>query len=212
MNVRWSLKACAGVSHLAKSKGFTLIEMVIAITILGITMALAYAALHVANRTISSVAKVQSDVEALRSTYFLLARHLSQASNRGLENARFQGRRNGLTFYSVVPMRALGGGRVYRFRLYQKQASDSLKELVLTYSPADPSHGGEQSSQVLAQFEGHLRFSYLAQSNDDVNESWQDSWNRSGLPQLVKLQLVDDAALFWPEQVVQLHYAGVQVE
>ena len=186
--------------------------MIIAITILGITMALAYAALHVANRTIKSVAGVQSEVEALRTTNFLLKRHLSQSSNRNLEDGGFQGDRDELTFFTEIPMRAYGGGRVYRFRLHQRRISEIHQRLMLTYAPVELSPGDESATQVLAEFEGDIRFSYLSSLNDDGEAVWQDAWMQAGLPQLVKLQLVNDDSVFWPEQVIQLRYAGIQVE
>ena len=85
---------------------------------------------------------------------------------------------------------------------------------MLTYAPAEPSLDDESATQVLADFKGDIHFSYLsglAGLDNDEEPAWQDAWMQAGLPQLVKLQLVDDA-VFWPEQVVQLRYAGIQVE
>ena len=85
---------------MVKQKAFTLIEMVIAITILGVTLALAYASLHVANRSMHAVANVQAEVEALRATYFLLNRHLSQADNRTAMDVSFNGEQDEISFFA----------------------------------------------------------------------------------------------------------------
>jgi len=200
------------VSQLAKQNGFTLVEMVIAITILGVTMALAYAALHVVNRTMSSVSRVQTEVEALRTSYFVLSRHLSQARNQDLQGQSFQGYNDQLTFYSSVPMRALGGGRIYRFQLYQKYLADDVTQLLLSYASTGEQLDNDATTQVLAQYSGHAYFSYYADSQDETGEQWQDSWFQPGLPQLVRLRLDDNASAPWPEQVVRLRYAVTRDE
>jgi general secretion pathway protein J len=195
---------------LNKREGFTLIEMVIAITLLGITMALAYAALAVANQTTTRVAKVQSEVEALRTTYFFLKRHLSQASNQGVSGGNFFGSTDQLSFYAAVPMRAMGGAKPYRFTLYQQAKNDSLNQLMLSYAPVSEEMIEAQRSQVLAEYSGKLEFSYFSGNADDSDAQWLDNWSGAGLPQLVKLKPAEDASLSWPEQVIQMQYAGGQ--
>jgi len=186
-------------------RGFTLIELIVAITILGLVMALAYAAFHVANRSMSSVSLVQQDVEELRTLNNILTRHLSRSSNQ-ISEVLFRGENDELSFSAMVPIRATGGGRPYHFRLFQKQAGE-LTQLLLTYSDGGLSNEEKATSLLLAEYEGNIRFFYLTSPADTAEDLWQESWHSYRLPFLVKLQL-DDSSKFWPEQVVQLRYAG----
>lgn len=191
-----------------RQKGFTLVEMIVAITILGLTMALAYAALHVANRTMSTVSVVQSDVEALRTTYHVLKHHLS-SSTVSDSGGVFRGQQTALTFFAPVPMRALGGGSLYRFHLHQKNIDGSQNQLLLTYSPVSQQGEDKETTQVLAVLNGTIKFTYRGDFLDMSEESWQESWVRPNMPQLVRLQLIGDSKAFWPEQVIQLHHADI---
>ena len=194
---------------MVKDKGFTLIEMIVAITLLGICMVLAYAALHVANRSIVATEKLHTDMEALRATYSVLYQQLSQASNKGLKVPGFRGRSRTLRFISTVPTRAIGGGRKYRFHLYQETSDNQLTRLILSYEPVETINEDEQAvKQVLAEFKGHVEFLYHSGQMTSSGDPWVDSWSRNDVPHLVKLTLVGEPEFKWPEQVVELHYAG----
>ena len=210
-SVHLRLAVCAGAGMMprqqAGQKGFTLVEMIIAITILGLTMALAYAALHVVNRTMSTVSVVQSDVEALRTTYHVLRHHLARSTTPD-DKTTFRGQENSLTFFAPVPMRALGGGSLYRFYLHQKINQQSQNQLLLTYSSVDLQGEGKATTQVLAVLNGTLKFTYMADFSEISEGSWRNSWGSGNLPHLVRLQLISDSNEFWPEQVIQLHHAG----
>ena len=186
------------------NKGFTLVEMIVAITILGLVMALAYAAFHVANRSMSSVSRVQQDTEELRTINNILTQHLSRASNQ-ITDVLFLGESNELSFSAMVPIRATGGGRPYHFHLYQKQTGE-MTQLLLTYKAADFTNEEETTTLSLAEYKGNIRFFYLTSSADNAEEQWQESWRSYRLPVLVKLQF-DDSSTFWPQQVVRLRYA-----
>lgn len=193
---------------MANSKGFTLIEMIISITILGITMALAYAALRVATSTTMKVGAEQEKVEELRTTDSFLRHYLSQATDNGASGVSFLGQRDGLTFYSTVPLRSLGGGRKYRFRLFQEDNGAEETRLMLSYAPADEVTDDEPEKQVLATYAGQIRFSYLDAAAGVAENIWQDAWQQTGLPFLVKVRARNGSSLDWPEQVVPLRYAG----
>lgn len=194
---------------MVSQKGFTLVEMIVAVTVLGICMVLAYAAIHVANRSIVATGKLHADVDSLRAIYSVLNKQLSQASNKGLKVTGFQGESNSLKFVSRVPIRAIDGGEKYRFYLYQEPSANELTRLMLSYEPIENMETDKQLvNLMLAEFNGHVEFSYHSGNIIPSGDAWEESWIGNGLPHLVKLKLVGEPDLIWPEQVVELYYAG----
>ena len=195
--------------------GFTLLEMVIAITLLGVMMTLAYGALRVGNRSWSAVAKVHEATEELRVGYRFLRRELGQAlpprpeldeSSRPL----FEGKARTLSFVAPLPVRAAGSGGPYRFSLGFDESEEKTR-LVLDYQvySGDDSDHTEAERVVLVEGASSGGFGYFGVVDAGEQAAWHDTWDRTdALPSLVRLNPGrDQESAVWPELVVPLRNA-----
>jgi len=204
------------MSRCDRQGGFTLLEMVIAITLLGIMMALAYGALRVGNRSWSAVSEVQDANEEFRAGYRFLRRQLGQALRpreqaegdaKGDDSAlTFEGEAESISFVAPLPVHTWGGGGLFRFTLRFEQTGDGQR-LWLRYAPYPP-EGAAEDSVVLAAQVSEGRFSYFGRTDEADEPGWYEAWRQSGrLPLLVRLEMQGGGQNGWPALVIALRNA-----
>lgn len=205
------------MKYLHRHRGFTLIEMVIAITILSIMMVLAYATLRTGSHSWAAVNQVHDDVEELRITHRFLRRQIALAEQRKdpvVEEAEplFEGKTDAVDFVAPLSIRQTAR-QLYRFQLRFEPAGDASR-LVLDYSPYIPDPVGisdaeDTNSTILASGLAEGSFLYFGSETLGGERQWMDEWSITDrLPHLVKVRLVGDQGKPWPELVVSIHRAG----
>jgi general secretion pathway protein J len=174
-----------------RQRGLTLLELLIATTLLAITLSLAYAALNTAMRSDDKVEAVIERSESLRSSEAFLRRQLAAirplyaAENaRGITPLLFDGHTDQLQFIAPVPVRQpqLAGLQAFRLSL----ADDQL--LLQMQSADDFGEASTAAARRLVQLVD-ARFEYYGRLRSEESAGWHDDWNEHGhLPRMIGLR------------------------
>lgn len=194
---------------LKNSKGFTLVEMLIALTLLGITLSIAYGSLAVANKTTKLVRASHQETESLRTSFSFLSKYFSRLDSGEVDSKILSGTQHELSFTANVALNLTGGSALYHFHLHQNYTSNTKTQLILTYEPASESSQGKKVQQVLAEYRGKLFFSYNpASTESDRDLLWLDSWSDLTLPARIRIVMLSDSINKWPTQIFRLSHAS----
>ena len=187
--------------------GFTLLELVVAITLMGLVLVVLYSGLRLGlNGWDSGEARAEA-TNRLRLTAEFLRRQLAQSmtvyriNDQQEKTVGFAGQADRIEF--VAPMLAqLGQGGLYRVRI---EAGDGrLWIRWRPYWPADPTAGEERETVLLDGVSG-VEWAYFgAERDDDPHPQWRSNWaSPTGRPTLVRLNL-NLQGQPWPDLVVAL--------
>lgn len=211
-NRRSSPSGCA-------SRGFTLLELIIAITLTGLIMLLAFSAMRLAISSWRTVESVDASLEELQVVQGFLRRQLEQArsvtrTNQTELNTTLKGDAQTVNFIAPMPGSRLGVWGLYRFSL-AFVAAESGTNLQLTYQlalpPANPGQVSDQTqTRILLRDLEAGAFSYYGTPTAKEPATWQDEWTSdASLPQLVRIRLLSrDKADYWPDLVIPVHARG----
>jgi general secretion pathway protein J len=184
--------------------GFTLLELMISLTIMGLILVLVFGAFRIGSRAWE---KGEKDVEAHqreRIVLELLKRQIASASPRQIrledqEPFYMRGDSRTLEFTTCVPALAAGkSGMVYvRYEVREAEA-DGGKELLLyekdmirLATDKDRGDWAEDDAYLLIPEAEEIDFAYLRPAKDEEETSgWQDRWDPEkdpGLPLAVRV-------------------------
>jgi general secretion pathway protein J len=199
--------------HASGERGFTLLEILVAVTLLGLLMVGLLGGVRLgvraweAGRTRldddSQVARVQ-DFLRERLTQARLFEASAETTQLGLA---FHGERDRLSFVSLMPEH-LGVGPE-RMVLGLTQAGDGT-DLRIEWWPADLGDSPDAApdalhSRVLLSHLAEIRFAYFGQVETKHPPIWSDAWSEPSLPLLVRVQVrfPDQDARSWPDLIVR---------
>lgn len=196
-------------------RGFTLVEMLIALVLLSILMLSLTSAMRAMGQTGDSVERRAGEADQYRTTVFFLRDLLSRVSARefhvlqaapgaGSDASRifFEGQPNSVAWIGVMPARYGIGGRHY-LRLSLEGGASGEGQLVLRYAPWSGASvfadwGGAQA-QIMASRVSALGLRY---QRPDTGE-WLSAWPPPDLPfgirtpSAIEINLVQDGRA-WP--------------
>lgn len=202
----------------SRARGFTLIEVLLALLLLGLLMAGAYAAIRNATAAVGSGQALAERTNKIRVTHAFIRRQLSTALASAYEVNRssgvryvIEGERDEITFVSPMPG-YLGRGGPYVQRLGFRNEGGLLR---LEFRHArlngwDPDDGFDDRAAppvVLLERVRSARFEYRGIDEQGRMGPWRPSWDRrEALPALVRLNIEfdRDERMQWPELVVPL--------
>ncbi len=197
-----------------KQHGFTLLELLIAMTLLALLMGVLYGSLNTAIQGWTRGGERLEMINTLRLTEDFLRTRLRQSRTvyrndvaSGQQQVYFSGEAEQLTW--VTPMLAhLGLGGLYvleldwpeyhylRLRWFPYRPGDGLEDVVI-----DPDHIGDT---VLLEQVDEFRIRYYGTRDNDQEPQWHDAWDSiQQRPQLVSLQITL-AGQVWPTLTVAL--------
>lgn len=191
------------------TRGFTLIELIIALALIGMAMAIGFAALRLAVRSMESTDRLVEELETMRVAYTVMQRQLPQARPlREVSTQRevsFHGEGRQLDFVAPAPLQGERLMGLYRYRLRFEPAGEAMN-LLLEYQPyapgAAPAWQGAVESELLMGGIGTGEFSYFGAGRDEV-EGWQPRWNaEERLPRMVRITLLRKGAGSEPLELV----------
>ena len=204
--------SCAG-----NLRGFTLIEVLIAMTLLGIMMVLLFTSLKICADSWEKGESKITDVNEVAVVYNFFQRDLSVARPlwnellvEGEKTFSFQGTAQSLQFVSAFPASAARTGlQVFSIALLEEDNERFIRVTVVPF--AAPAEGEEwpKAEVTLIKHVSEFTLAYFG-SEDGVSESvWMEEWlGKSALPRLVKININLDNGIYWPEMIVDLKVTG----
>ncbi len=193
--------------------GFTLIELVVAITLMGLVLVALYSGLRLGLNSSESGEQRAEAINRLRSAQEFLRRQLAQSmtvyqtNDQQQQIAVFTGNPDRIEF--VAPMLThLGQGGLYRIRV---ETGDGRLRLRWRIYVRDDPEAGEERETVLLDKVSTVEWAYFGPEQDDESGQkpqnpprWRSEWpNGKRRPLLVRLNLNLDGEP-WPDLVVAL--------
>jgi general secretion pathway protein J len=189
--------------------GFTLLELLISLTIIGLILVIVFGALRIGARAWE---KGEKDVEIHQRQRVVLENVKRQISSTCLSEIMsedqkeifFRGDSESMEFISRVPMvPTTGSGMVYVRYVVREEDGEGKKHLMLYEKDVvfiekeeDISEQDEEDFFELIPGAEDIAFEYLKGSEDkDADPEWQDAWDPdsdTGIPLAVKIALQED--------------------
>lgn len=196
-----------------RQKGFTLVELLIGMVLLGLIFTLLFGGLRLGSRSWDGGAERAEASAQLRAVQGFLRRKLGQAlpltwqTGAGTRLA-FEGTPETLKFAAPLSAHA-GGGGLYLLGLALEQG-ETGQRLILKRAPADHEAAdfsaleqGEQS--VLAEQVKSMAVAYFGAASAGEAPEWQDRWeDTQRLPLLVRIRVELDGGRIWPDFVAPI--------
>lgn len=201
--------------------GFTLLELMVSITIFSLVIVVLYAGYRLGIRSWESGERTHAAVSELRLAGSFIRRHAAQAfplaiSRNNAWRLWFVGEADRVTFVTAMPS-YLGEGGMYEMTLAVARNDDDTALMVsrrLLHPDAVSGKPGvdDQPRPLVADLEG-ARFDYFGATSADGEASWHSRWEgRQRLPQLVRVRLASRLAGDWPEIIVRLPTNAVRYQ
>ena len=192
-------------------RGFTLLELLVAITLLGLLMAallggirLGARAWEVSSERLERTSRIQTVQDFLRQR-LAEAAPLAVGTPAGAYEPAFLGGPDVLRFASLLPMQ-LGPG--FHLMTLETRAGDGRTDLILRWRPFVPTLGedeGEVAERVLLEDIDGLEIAYHGSPGIDEPPDWYARWSLlEAMPDLVRLRIrfgPDDPRV-WPDLIV----------
>lgn len=212
---KWSLGRIRRSERIAASResaGFTLVELLIAITLTGLILVAMYSGLRLGTRASETAERYAAASEEQRAIQGFLRRQLSQIypllfEEEGEREVLFSGERQSIYYAVVSPVRGeLGGAYMAGLEL---RPSPRGRQLVYRYWPAQPeledpfTPPPDAPAKVLLEGVTKLEFGYYGKQEGVLG--WEDTWNETlRLPRRVRLRLGTRRLKAWSELVVPI--------
>jgi general secretion pathway protein J len=195
-------------------RGFTLLELMIALTLFALMSGVLYGALGYAGRSWEGGEAKAEATSSMRLAHgFLRAQLEGQHPLRMRKMADFPlmfvGSRDELRYAAPLPARITGGG-VWYYRLAVVK-EDAKSRLVLERIVPDVDAGrlpefDEADRSVLAEDIGEIRISYFGRDAGAANTttpSWRERWDdHHRLPLMLRIDVVPRRGAAWPSLFV----------
>lgn len=204
--------------------GFTLIEVMLAISLVAIIMALAYGGFRASVRATGTGEALIEQTNQLRVTHQFVRRQLSLAQSLIMEEGeedglpvRFEGERDRVRFIAPMPgYLSFGGNYVQQFSLERGRDGYELVFYFAMLNGYEPGEIEASEGVVLMSNLAGGRFVFLGQDDEGLETFWDEFWeetDRLPLAVVLEMDLGLDNGLVWPDLVapVMVDSTGGQV-
>ena len=201
-----------------RAGGFTLLEVLLATSLLAAAMALGFATLRAAGATAQRGEAMAERNERIRAVSDFLRRRVGGAQGIVFEldpatgaSKRFEGDANSMRFVADLPdYLGRGGPHLHTFGL-GRSAEDGIDLLVdfrMVQAGQLVPGSAARPPEPLAEGLRQVRFAYRGLAGNGEFGPWEAAWeDPRQLPLQVRVQVVD-ARGAWPDMVVALPVAG----
>ena len=201
-----------------RAGGFTLLEVLLATSLLAAAMALGFATLRAAGATAQRGEALAERNERIRAVSDFLRRRVGGAQGIVFEldpatgaSKRFEGDANSMRFVADLPdYLGRGGPHLHTFGL-GRSAEDGIDLLVdfrMVQAGQLVPGSAARPPEPLAEGLRQVRFAYRGLAGNGEFGPWEAAWeDPRQLPLQVRVQVVD-ARGAWPDMVVALPVAG----
>jgi general secretion pathway protein J len=201
-------------------KGFTLIEVLIAMTLLSIMMVLLFTSLKIcADSWGKGEAKI-TDVNEIAVVYNFFQRDLSGAKplwndSTAVEKIEektfsFQGSSQSLQFVSAFPASAGRPGlQLFSLSLQEEDNDQIIKVNLTPFVPLTEGQEWHKEEVTLIKHVSDFKLAYFGSEDGVAPSDWTEEWlNKAALPRLVKINIALDNGIYWPEMIIDLKVTG----
>lgn len=196
-----------------RAEGFTLLEVLVAIAIFSLVVAVLYAGYRLGVRSWESGERTHEAVSELRLAGAFVRSHASEAFPLAISRSNawrlwFEGEPDRLVFITEMPT-YLGQGGMYEMTLAVDEREDDAVLTVsrrLLHPDAEPGRPGvEDGPRPLVEGLESATFAYFGAPAENVEASWHTRWvDRQRMPMLVRLRLESRRLGAWPDLIVRL--------
>ena len=182
-----------------RASGFTLVELLVAITILSLFMTAAMGAVRIASRSTTAGVVRADTTEEMRAVSDFLRRQFAQLPHMtigegGDERLAFAADQKNLRFVAPAPLYSRGAGFMI-YTLAARRTDDGREVLTLSYAPFDP--GSERFEAIrttapmvlTAGFET-VDFEYFGAQMEKDRPDWTPVWREDAeqLPVAIRIR------------------------
>lgn len=194
-------------------RGFTLVEVLVALSLISLILALLFGGLRMGSRSWDAREARSAELGEVRVVQGLLRRLLERAAPVALtghltREVLFEGESGGMRFVSVMPPH-MGVGGYYEIEL-ELESHVSGNRLVMRRmllhddlrEEDDPAVAGEV---VLAEEVREAEFGYFGAARSGTRSRWRANWDADKrLPEMVRIRVTPRNSEAWPELVAGL--------
>lgn len=203
--------------HLSRAQGFTLMELLIAMSLMGLIFAALTGGLRFGTQAWQSTSERLAQTDDLQLVYRTMRRQISTAINApgSLIEARkqgsFEGRRDELSFVGSAPAQSMNPG-LYLLKLVLVP-DDLGQTLALRWNRLQEQSGTEQTDNIEPLVRGvqSIQFKYFGILEEGDQPRWLDEWrNETKPPKLVQIvvNFAGSRRLPWPPLVIPVGTDG----
>ncbi|MCK5871589.1 MAG: prepilin-type N-terminal cleavage/methylation domain-containing protein [Methylococcales bacterium] len=186
--------------------GFTLIEVLIALSLLSIMMLMLFAGLRISAKSWDKGDAKLVQINNMSAVHNFFHNQMASAlplwdDFTELEKQfSFQGSENTLQFVSTLPASSKRLGlQVFNLKLKNNKLWVAIKPF---YPSLEPNQW-KIEDVVLLDKVNTLKMTYFGTQDDD-SLAWQSEWERHYLPQLIAIEIETTDAIKWPQIVLKL--------
>lgn len=200
------------MSHARQQQGFTLIELIAAITLLAVLTTILMGTVRGAERSTSAANDAVERTEQYARTQAFLREHISGVlpmrwRREVSQPLKFNGKSSTLTYFAPVTSQIAEGGVMWWQLAVAK--SQQKSQLVLRRQAADPDEKtvpdlSAAEPIVLADNIDALSISYFDPGDDPLNNpdsgTWVDSWDENArMPAIIAIRVTETGDKHWPD-------------
>lgn len=197
----------------SKSNGFTLLEVLIGMSLLAVMMLLLFASLRICVKNWNAGEKKIAQVSqaAIVQNFFQNKLHATLPLNADFFEEKqfsFQGNQQQLQFVAPMPS-SVGRLGIQLFTLSlqdgKKNDGSELKVDIRPFFPKSETEEWEEESIIILKNIQELNFSYFGIDESSTDPIWQEEWlEKKTLPKLVSIDIKLTNGDLWPQIVVAL--------
>ncbi len=190
--------------------GFTLIEVLIAMTLLGVMVVLLFSSLRIAAESWEAGEGKTAQVNQKAVVYRFFKRHLTAIRPLQMPNPQeaegdalqaFAGYAQSLRFAGALPASSARKG-IQLFRIFPDPNKTSTLMVSLTPYQTTETQAVEEPPVVLLEGVADLKFSYFGKTEDVAEPAWLDEWILADrLPRLIQVSIRLADGSHWPSMV-----------
>ena len=193
--------------------GFTLLEILLAISLLSLILLLLFSALFSANRSWAATERRIAQNDELRLVAEFIQRQLAAQAplfwaGQDDTDLLFSGAPDELHFTAGLPAHRGGGGAEALTLKVSRAGGES--QLALYVQPVSAEqrpfddHGAERV--VLLANTARIELAYYGREEIEGQSSWRDEWRHAELlPELIGLTVYPATGRAWPQMIIPLH-------
>ncbi len=196
-----------------RQAGFTLVELLLAVTLMGLLLALAYGGLRAASRASESGQEVLAESGRLRITHQFVRKQLNLMLPLAFETSEeeqqlrhtFEGHPDSIVFVGPMPgYLARGGPQVQQMAFVEGESGLELHFSHASLQGFQREHFLDRDPVILIEGLQEGAFEFLEVDEEGLPTGWVDEWiDRVVLPPAVRvhMELGEESTVQWPQLV-----------